>query len=46
VREASAAQGDWLVQLKDNAIVITQFDRRRLEGLMAAMRDCAVSRTA
>jgi regulator of nucleoside diphosphate kinase len=27
------------VQLKDNAIVITQFDHRRLEGLMAVMRD-------
>jgi regulator of nucleoside diphosphate kinase len=27
------------VQLKDNAIVITQFDHRRLEALMAVMRN-------
>lgn len=27
------------MQSKDNTITITQFDRRRLEGLMAVMRD-------
>lgn len=27
------------MQLKDNAIVITQFDRRRLEALLGVMRD-------